>query len=67
MVRAGVVPVKVEVDPALLRPADVPKMAGSNRRLCATVPWSATISLERSLRDLYRASLASASADESHN
>ncbi len=60
-------PVKVEVDPALLRPADVPKMAGSNRRLCATVPWSATISLESSLRDLYRASLASASADESHN
>lgn len=57
--------VTVEVDPALQRPADVPRMAGSNRRLCTTVPWSATISLDRSLRDLYQASLASCSARNS--
>lgn len=52
--------VTVEVDRALLRPSDVPKIVGSNRRLCAAVPWSATIPLQRSLRDLYRASFESA-------
>lgn len=57
--------VKVEVDPSLLRHVEVPRMAGSNARLCATVPWSATIPLERSLHDLYQASLASASTVES--
>lgn len=57
--------VRVEVDPALLRPVDVPRMAGDNRKICATVPWSATIPLSQSLRDLYQASLAAASSDAS--
>jgi GDP-4-dehydro-6-deoxy-D-mannose reductase len=55
----------VEVDPELLRPTDVPRMAGDNRKICATVPWSATIPLSQSLRDLYQASLAAASSDAS--
>lgn len=55
--------VSVEVDPALLRPVDLPRMAGANRRLCATVPWSATIPLSQSLSDLYEASLACARAE----
>lgn len=57
--------VRIEVDPTLLRPVDVPRMAGDNRRLCAAVPWSTTIPLSQSLRDLYQASLAVASSDGS--
>ena len=50
--------VSVVVDPGRLRPADVPRMVGSNQKLCATVAWSATVSLEQSLRDLYESTMA---------
>lgn len=62
IVESGV-EVSVEIDQALFRPADLPRMAGDNRRLCSTVPWSATFPLSLSLRDLYAASLARAAAD----
>lgn len=59
--------VTVDVDPALLRPAEVNRMEGSNSRLCETVPWSVTIPLDQSLRDLYHSFLTGPSTDESGN
>ncbi len=46
------VEVKVEVDPARLRPSDVPISVCDNRRLVAATGWQPQIDLERSLRDL---------------
>ncbi len=56
--------VSVEIDPILMRPADLPRMAGDNRKLCATVPWSATIPLSQSLRDLYEDALGRAERND---
>ena len=50
--------VSVVVDPRRLRPADVLRMVGSNQKLCATVPWSTTISIKRSVQDLFALAMA---------
>jgi nucleoside-diphosphate-sugar epimerase len=41
-----------EVDPSLLRPDDPPVMVGDPARLTRLTGWTATIPLERTLRDL---------------
>ena len=46
------VPVEVTVDPARLRPSDVPVSICDNRRLVATTGWQPEYSLTRSLTDL---------------
>jgi GDP-4-dehydro-6-deoxy-D-mannose reductase len=42
----------LEVDPALLRPVDVPVLRGDAGRLHAATGWEPTISLDRSLADV---------------
>ncbi|MGH7582112.1 MAG: GDP-mannose 4,6-dehydratase [Gemmatimonadales bacterium] len=46
------VSVRVEQDPALHRPADIPVLIGDNARLRAATGWAPRISFERTLRDL---------------
>jgi GDP-4-dehydro-6-deoxy-D-mannose reductase len=46
------VPVRVEVDPALLRPNDVPCQVGDPSRLRAATGWRPSIDFERMLDDL---------------
>jgi GDP-4-dehydro-6-deoxy-D-mannose reductase len=46
------VPVEVAVDPARLRPSDVPCSVCDNRRLVAATGWQPRIALRDSLRDL---------------
>jgi GDP-4-dehydro-6-deoxy-D-mannose reductase len=46
------VPVDVQVDPALLRPSDVPVVECDTHRLQSTLSWRPTISFEQSLRDI---------------
>ena len=45
------VPLRVEPDPARLRPADVPAIYADVGKLAARTGWSAEIPLERTLRD----------------
>jgi GDP-4-dehydro-6-deoxy-D-mannose reductase len=47
------VPVEIREDPSRLRPTDVPLFVGSNEKLCARTGWHPTITLTRSLRDVY--------------
>ncbi|MGH9185654.1 MAG: GDP-mannose 4,6-dehydratase [Acidimicrobiales bacterium] len=42
-------PLRLEVDPALLRPVDVPVMRGDNRRLRAATGWTPSIKLPETL------------------
>jgi GDP-4-dehydro-6-deoxy-D-mannose reductase len=44
--------VEIRVDPARLRPADVPSLVGDSRRLRETTGWEPRIPLEQTLRDL---------------
>ncbi|HTR96258.1 MAG TPA: GDP-mannose 4,6-dehydratase [Candidatus Acidoferrales bacterium] len=46
------VPVRVDVDPALLRPADVPYLVGDPSRVHAATGWRAEIPFERTLADV---------------
>ena len=46
------VAVEVAVDPARLRPSDVPVLLGSHRKLTAETAWQPDIPLDRSLDDL---------------
>lgn len=62
LIAASGLQVSVVVDPGRLRPADVPRMVGSNQKLCATVPWSARISIEQSLGDLFESAMAAGSS-----
>lgn len=53
--------VGLEVDPALVRPVEVPVLRGSNERLRAATGWEPTLPLEETLRDVlayWRAQLA---------
>ncbi|BCS35594.1 GDP-mannose 4,6-dehydratase [Luteitalea sp. TBR-22] len=53
MLRAhSTVPIEVEVDPARLRPVDVPVLVGDHGRLTAATGWTPVIPLERTLDDL---------------
>lgn len=45
------VPITVTVDPARLRPVDVPDVVCDNRRLCADTGWQPRIPLATTLRD----------------
>jgi GDP-4-dehydro-6-deoxy-D-mannose reductase len=44
--------IEVRVDPARLRPADVPALVGDNARLVAATGWQPRIPLDETLRDL---------------
>jgi GDP-4-dehydro-6-deoxy-D-mannose reductase len=46
------VPVRVETDPARLRPSDNPVVLGSHDRLTAETGWTPEIPIERTLADL---------------
>ncbi|MGB6057945.1 MAG: GDP-mannose 4,6-dehydratase [Microthrixaceae bacterium] len=46
------VDMKLEVDPALARPVDIPVLLGDNSRLRADTGWTPTIDLDTTLRDL---------------
>jgi GDP-4-dehydro-6-deoxy-D-mannose reductase len=59
--RAAGLTVRHRVDPGRLRPADVPRVVGSARRLAAATGWRPRIALERTLADAvaaWRAQLA---------
>jgi GDP-4-dehydro-6-deoxy-D-mannose reductase len=46
------VPVAIELDPARMRPSDVPRLWGSHARLTHTTGWNPTIPLEQTIDDL---------------
>lgn len=46
------VPITVAVDPARLRPVDVPDVVCDNRRLCRTTGWQPQIPLDTTLSDM---------------
>ena len=46
------VQVEVRVDPARLRPSDIPALVGDNRRLCEHTGWAPRLTLDRTLGDL---------------
>jgi GDP-4-dehydro-6-deoxy-D-mannose reductase len=46
------VPIRIEPDPSLLRPADVPWLVGDPGRIEAECGWHAAIELERTLTDV---------------
>lgn len=55
------VPLRLEVDPALLRPVELPVLRGSHDRLTQATGWQPEISIEQTLSDLledWRARLA---------
>jgi GDP-4-dehydro-6-deoxy-D-mannose reductase len=44
--------IEVRVDPEKLRKADIPYLAGSNKKIKARTGWEPDIPLEKTLRDL---------------
>ncbi len=46
------VAVEVRVDPARLRPSDIPALVGDNRRLCADTGWEPRLTLDQTLEEL---------------
>ena len=52
------VKLEIEVDPALVRPVDVPVLVGDNSRLRRATGWQPEISLDETLRDVLAALLA---------
>ncbi len=46
------IPVRVESDPARMRPSDNPVVLGDNSRIRSEVGWSPRIGMEQTLRDL---------------
>jgi GDP-4-dehydro-6-deoxy-D-mannose reductase len=53
LIRIADVKVTIEVDPARLRPADVPEIVGDNALVRARTGWAPAIGLEQMLSDLY--------------
>jgi GDP-4-dehydro-6-deoxy-D-mannose reductase len=51
------VDLRIEEDPALMRPVDVPVLVGDNARLRAATGWQPEISLDETLRDVLAAFL----------
>jgi GDP-4-dehydro-6-deoxy-D-mannose reductase len=45
-------PIRVELDPARLRPSDNPIIAGSRSRICSETGWEPTIPIQQTLDDL---------------
>lgn len=67
VVRLGEVPVRVEVDPARLRPSDEPILQGSSEKLRAATGWQPEIPLEATIQwilDYWRDRLAPRSSSE---
>jgi GDP-4-dehydro-6-deoxy-D-mannose reductase len=52
LVRLAAVEVRIEVDPARLRPADVPDLRGDPRRIEAATGWRPELDLDRTLADV---------------
>jgi GDP-4-dehydro-6-deoxy-D-mannose reductase len=52
LVAAARVPIRVEVDPARLRPSETPLVLGNPGRLRADTGWEAQVPIERTLTDL---------------
>jgi GDP-4-dehydro-6-deoxy-D-mannose reductase len=52
LIEASGLSVEVRVDPARLRPSDVPELVGDPGRIRAAIGWAPRIPLERSLGDL---------------
>ena len=52
LVALATVDVRVEVDPARLRPAEMKTLIGDNRKLVEATGWRRTLSLEQTLTDL---------------
>lgn len=52
LVRRSRVPVRIENDPARLRPHDIPVLVGDSTRLRGTTGWAPAVSFERMLDDL---------------
>ena len=46
------VDIRVEQDPKLVRPADIPVLVGNSTKLRELTGWQPTISLDRSLIDI---------------
>ncbi len=55
------VPVEVREDPQRLRASEIPLSVGSPEKLSKTTGWQPKIPLDRSLRDIYAAALATVS------
>jgi GDP-4-dehydro-6-deoxy-D-mannose reductase len=60
--KATWVPVRHEVDPAKLRPSDVPEIRGTAERLRASTGWAPEIPIERTIEDALNAWRESLSA-----
>ncbi|CAN5629783.1 GDP-mannose 4,6-dehydratase [soil metagenome] len=52
LVAQATVPLRLEVDPSLLRPVELPVLRGSHDRLTAATGWEPEISIEQTLTDL---------------
>jgi GDP-4-dehydro-6-deoxy-D-mannose reductase len=52
------VPVEVREDPQRMRASEIPLSVGSSEKLSKTTGWQPAIPLDRSLRDIYAAALA---------
>ena len=52
-------PLRLTVDPALVRPVDVPRLVGDGTRLRAATGWRPQYSLDETLRDVLDAARAS--------
>jgi GDP-4-dehydro-6-deoxy-D-mannose reductase len=52
LIEKTAVSIRIETDPDLLRPVDVPVLIGNNERLLADTGWNATISTDEMLGDL---------------
>ncbi len=54
LVAAATVPVRVEVDPARLRPVDLPHLVGDPAKLAQATVWRPAIEIEQTLADLLK-------------
>jgi GDP-4-dehydro-6-deoxy-D-mannose reductase len=54
LIRASGLDVRIEIDPARMRPVDTPRLVGSYARLREAVGWEPEISLERTMEDLFK-------------
>jgi GDP-4-dehydro-6-deoxy-D-mannose reductase len=52
LVSQSTVPIQIEVDPARLRPVDVPDVVCDNSRICADTGWHPHIPIETTLKDM---------------
>ncbi|HEY3724258.1 MAG TPA: GDP-mannose 4,6-dehydratase [Acidimicrobiia bacterium] len=58
LLAAATRPIRLVVDPDLVRPVEVPRLVGSNARLRAATGWTPTIPLARTLADVLQSARA---------